>query len=142
MFAQGNGTLYYYVGETVQNANLIDAGRIGEQLANKIGRTECKAYITETYVNGTSWYRIYSDGWCEQGGYSTSSNVTIKLLKTYANTNYTITLGKAFNNETNTRFPNIVSTTKTKSQFKVTGTYNNTTGTDCYFYWETKGYMA
>ena len=33
--AQGNGSLYYYVGETVQNANLIDAGRIGEQLATK-----------------------------------------------------------------------------------------------------------
>ena len=32
----GNGTLYYYVGETVQNANLINAGRIGEQLANKV----------------------------------------------------------------------------------------------------------
>lgn len=27
--------LYFYVGETVQNANLIDAGRIGEQLATK-----------------------------------------------------------------------------------------------------------
>lgn len=34
-YAQGNGSLYYYVGETVQNANLIDAGRIGEQLATK-----------------------------------------------------------------------------------------------------------
>lgn len=32
----GNGSLYYYVGETVQNANLIDAGRIGEQLVNKV----------------------------------------------------------------------------------------------------------
>ena len=28
--------LYFYIGETVQNANLIDAGRIGEQLANKV----------------------------------------------------------------------------------------------------------
>ena len=28
--------LYFYVGETVQNANLIDAGRIGEQLASLI----------------------------------------------------------------------------------------------------------
>ena len=34
-YAQGNGSLYYYVGETVQNANLIDAGRIGEQLVTK-----------------------------------------------------------------------------------------------------------
>lgn len=32
----GNGSLYFYVGETVQNANLIDAGRIEEQLANKV----------------------------------------------------------------------------------------------------------
>lgn len=28
--------LYFYVGETVQNANLIDAGRIEEQLPNKV----------------------------------------------------------------------------------------------------------
>ena len=35
IYAQGNGSLYFYVGETVQNANLIDAGRIGEQLATK-----------------------------------------------------------------------------------------------------------
>ena len=32
--AVGNGSLYYYVGETVQNANLIDAGRIGEELVD------------------------------------------------------------------------------------------------------------
>lgn len=32
--------LYYYVGETVQNVNLIDAGRIGEQLANKADKSE------------------------------------------------------------------------------------------------------
>ena len=36
IYAKGNGSLYFYVGETVQNANLIDAGRIGEQLANKV----------------------------------------------------------------------------------------------------------
>lgn len=24
--------------------------------------------VIETYVNGSSWYRIYDDGWCEQGG--------------------------------------------------------------------------
>lgn len=29
-------SLFFYVGETVQNVNLIDAGRIGEQLANKV----------------------------------------------------------------------------------------------------------
>ena len=32
--AVGNGSLYYYVGETAQNANLIDAGRLGEELVD------------------------------------------------------------------------------------------------------------
>lgn len=27
-------------------------------------------YTVETYVNGTSWYKIYSNGWIEQGGQS------------------------------------------------------------------------
>lgn len=34
--------LYYYLGETVQNAILIDAGRIGEQLVNKVDSTNTK----------------------------------------------------------------------------------------------------
>ena len=50
-------------------------------------------HITETYVNGTSWYRVYSDGWCEQGGQvtgvvynSTTQNLT--FLKPFKDTNY------------------------------------------------------
>ena len=82
--------LYYYVGETVQNANLIDAGRIGEQLANK--QDKC-IHIIDTYVNGTSWYRVYSDGWCEQGGEipATTTAVVTKtatLYPSFVNTNY------------------------------------------------------
>lgn len=48
------------------------------------------AVVVENYVNGTSWYRVWSDGWCEQGGYSTSSSVT--FLQQMANTNYNICL--------------------------------------------------
>lgn len=83
--------LYFYVGETVQNANLIDAGRIGEQLANK--QDKC-VHIIETYQNGASWYRVYSDGWCEQGGLfpsvSSDQNITITLVKPFKDTNYTV----------------------------------------------------
>lgn len=32
--AVGNGSLYYYVGETVQNVDLINAGRLGEELVD------------------------------------------------------------------------------------------------------------
>ena len=48
-------------------------------------------YITETYVNGTSWYRVWSDGWIEQGGKTTiptASGTTINFLKSFSNTNY------------------------------------------------------
>jgi hypothetical protein len=50
-------------------------------------------HITETYVNGTSWYRVYSDGWCEQGGRTSRSNygsIPITFLKPFINTDYTI----------------------------------------------------
>lgn len=49
--------------------------------------------IIETYMDGTSWYRLYSDGWCEQGGYVSSipsgtAGVTVTFLKSFANGNY------------------------------------------------------
>ena len=50
-------------------------------------------YITETYSNGASWYRVYSDGWCEQGGINEcikDVQTTISLLKNYQDSNYTV----------------------------------------------------
>lgn len=48
--------------------------------------------IVENYVNGSSWYRIYSDGWCEQGGVmtDTGSNKQVTFLKEYINTDYSV----------------------------------------------------
>lgn len=48
--------------------------------------------VVETYVNGTSWYRVWSDGWKEQGGEITNAqyNTVYSLLKNYSNTNYAI----------------------------------------------------
>ncbi len=87
--------LYYYVGETVQNANLIDAGRIAEELGNRISKSECKAYVVETYSNGSSWYRLWSDNWLEQGGLfkisnTSITNYTIEFIKPYSDVNYTV----------------------------------------------------
>lgn len=49
--------LYFYVGETVQNANLIDAGRIGEQLANKVD-------INFNNMNPSQTAKNTIVGWC------------------------------------------------------------------------------
>ena len=47
-----------------------------------------KPYVTETYSNGASWYRVWSDGWCEQGGQKGSFVTTISFLKSFSDTNY------------------------------------------------------
>jgi hypothetical protein len=53
-------------------------------------------WVVQNYLNGTSWYRVWSDGFIEQGGKG-SGSTTISLLKSYSNTNYTL-LGSATEN--------------------------------------------
>lgn len=56
---------------------------------NEMEEVHC---VIETYQNGTSWYRIWSDGWCEQGGSgtSTSTEMQVNLLLPYKDTNYSV----------------------------------------------------
>lgn len=46
-----------------------------------------KKRVIENYINGTSWYRVWSDGWIEQGG-SVTEDTTVTLLKSFKNTSY------------------------------------------------------
>lgn len=62
--------LYYYVGETVQNANLIDAGRFGEQLATKTNMLQASSagmpsnrYIDLTLGASGSTYTAPANGY-------------------------------------------------------------------------------
>lgn len=66
-----NSYLYYYVGNVAKNASVINAGRMQEQLVDKLGRTD-KAEITSwalpDYKKGESksWntaYKADTDGW-------------------------------------------------------------------------------
>lgn len=52
------------------------------------------AVVTQNYVNGYSWYRVWSDGWIEQGGYTKGGkpSSTITFLKPFSNTYFTIAL--------------------------------------------------
>lgn len=62
-----------------------------------------KAYIVETYRNGTEWYRVWSDGWLEQWGQVvkvTDGNITflkafkyIPTIVTSVSKAYNVTLG-------------------------------------------------
>lgn len=46
--------------------------------------------VVETYSSGSSWYRVWSDGWKEQGGqFSTAwAEVTVVFLKSFVDGNY------------------------------------------------------
>ena len=133
-----NNYLYFYVGETVQNANLINAGRIEEKLADCITRNDCKAYITETYQNGTSWYRVYSDGWCEQGGTISGGYVQVQLLKPYANANYNIQATISSTNEGGCSYA------AAGQRGAVTPTYFEIWGVNNigYKFWQTAGHIS
>ena len=90
--------LYYIVIATSTKTDIqVDIDEIATDLNNKVDRGDLQEVqcVVETYQNGTSWYRIYSDGWCEQGGTITNSgtsNPAINLIKTYASTNYTVNI--------------------------------------------------
>ena len=90
--------LYYKVANAVTNLELLDVAKVTADLNTKISRTECPSYVVETYQNGESWYRVYSDGWCEQGGSLISNtNVLVELLKPYKDTNFTVVAGGGVN---------------------------------------------
>ena len=112
-------------------ATIIDSNNISEYIPQSGGIT-----VKDTFVDGTSWYRVWSDGWCEQGGVlgSTPSSTNVNLLKNYKDTNYGISLTSNSTSDSSTvaftaRF-------KTVSSFQI-GTSSTATG--CY--WEAKGYI-
>lgn len=98
---QSTAQLYFKVANAVTNLELLNVGEVTEALADKIGRQDCPAYITEAYVNGTSGYNLYSNGYCEQWGICNGSNTNTKttLLKNYKDTNYIVNI--SFNNNIN-----------------------------------------
>lgn len=117
--ATGNGSLYYYIGETIQNSKLVDVGRIQEKFVDKADRdlSNCtRPYIIETYKSGYAWYRIWSDGWIEQGSsvYISSNGQKVTMLKSFKDSTYTLaTTGYT------SEFGNVVCHTRTVNSFNV-----------------------
>lgn len=103
-----------------------------------------KAYITETWYSGTSWYRVWSDGWIEQGGtkaaplYSGASQ-TLTLHKAYKNASYTIT-GIGVKKSRVWGYASIEENSVTKNSFKYAGMGSSTQDGIVEFHWYTCGY--
>lgn len=95
-----------------------------------------KPYVTETYVNGTSWYRVWSDGWCEQGGsIAAATNGTVYLLKPFVDTTYKVFMSTTSQNTDFTNNPAV--DTKTISSF-TWGAFQGSNSND----WMACGYIS
>lgn len=124
--------LYYIVLATSTKTEIeVDIDEIATDLNGKVDKsslTPIKAVI-ETYVNGSSWYRVYNDGWCEQGGLtSITSNTanTINLLIAFINTNYTVIAnGRTTDAAPSSGVDSIHSAPITVSTFNITHDYAN-----------------
>lgn len=88
--------LYYIVIATTTKTDIeVNVDQIASDLHNKVDKNDLISVhcVIETYVNGDSWYRVWSDGWCEQGGawgsnVSGWSEASVIFLKSFSNTNY------------------------------------------------------
>ena len=72
--------------DAATNPGLIDI----TELANEVATHK---HVNETYNDGTNWYRKWSDGWLEQGGFAATDNTgrgVINLLQPYSTEDYTV----------------------------------------------------
>ena len=72
--------------DAATNPGLIDITKLANEVASH-------KHVTETYNDGTNWYRKWSDGWVEQGGIVSNQQVetvTITLMIPMSDSNYHI----------------------------------------------------
>ena len=135
--------LYYIVIATTPKTEIqVDIDEVVTDLNGKadVDLTNCtKPHIVETYVNGTSWYRVYSDGWCQQGGFCTgSTSYTVTFLKPFINTNYNPTV--TFNYSHDAAIMNMGCDTLTTTTMRI-NINDGARGNSRPIFWQACGYI-
>ena len=111
-----------------------------DEINNRLISLENRKYIIETWNEGTEWYRVWSDGWIEQGGTTglitsgdSYNSKTITFKKSFTNTNYTFTsCANKYSTENGlgTAYPPFIFTKNNTSI--IIGKYSWTDGIDWY----------
>ena len=139
--------LYYICIATYPKTQIeVDIDEIATDLNGKVDKanlTECQV-VVEAWHEGTEWYRVWSDGWCEQGGAGlfTSSGTVITLLKPYSDTNYSI-LATADRSSSGSCADGVglMILSKNTTSFKLSNK-NYGSSLTVNGFWEAKGYIA
>ena len=101
-------------------------------------------YVVESYSSGTNWYRLYNDGWLEQGGVHPYSGVSnhyrVVFPKPFTDTNYHISKTNRYYQDStnNARCFNFYSRNTTYADTWDADTNNSGNG----FSWMACGYSA
>lgn len=120
--------------------NTMSADEITASLANKVNTADLEEVqcVVETYQNGASWYRVWSDGWCEQGGtFTWSDNGTkgpITLLKPMGSNTYSVTCQTIGAGSDGSDTINIYSRSNTNFYISAFSSYRN-------MFWQVSGYI-
>lgn len=94
-----------------------------------------ESYIVESWHEGTEWYRVWSDGFIEQGGITRICTYT-NLKKAFSNSDYVITGNKLSSSVWSPKEGIVAFCVKTKTSF-----YAGTgVDTNRYINWQASGY--
>lgn len=99
--------LYYIVVATIQKTDIeVDIDEIATDLNGKVDKVDCVPIIpiTETYVNGDNWYKIYAPDstghrWCEEGGViagGLGTSGTVAFLQQYNGNGFGVVTGAQY----------------------------------------------
>lgn len=139
--------LYFYVGEFTQTALENTAGITAETLNDKVDKGhEVIEFQAPTAANNYTWYRLYADGWVEQGGnydagsYSTSITANITYPIEMADTRYTKLFGCEKDSDSGwAGYLNYTNPTTTGVTFRY---WNNSSSSVRYISWQIAGMAA
>ena len=115
----------------------IDAKLTGKANADLSNCT--RPYVIETWHEGTEWYRVWSDGWIEQGGAFYNNDTQITFKRPFTQSTYTLVMAGTDSNPNDGAYC-ISFTTKTTSGFKGFITYSNILGSNVEANWLACGY--
>lgn len=107
-------------------------------------KVDTPVYVVETYKNGTEWYRKYSDGVIEQGGYveglSLNQELSVNFIKSYTDeTTITIHLTNIFTSSLQSYRGGLTISSNTTSSFVVFSDASGTPYGNGGFTWEARG---
>lgn len=93
--------VYFVESDAEKTPDELNVGQAINDLDNRISLIETGAdYVIKSghTEDWSQWYRLHKSGWLEQGGIiSGAENLTVNLLKSFANTNYIVL--NAFRNQ-------------------------------------------